>query len=102
MSRQDTSSVELFTPDEHAILARWFGVEPPGNAKHHKVASAIQSLGFKEEPGYRTLVDVAVAFIVLENAEARLPQWGAFRDDELILARQYRDRGKTPDRKVLL
>ena len=102
MSKHRTSSVELFTPDEHAVLAQWLGVEPPGNAKRIKVEGAIKRLRFTEEPGYRTLVDVAAAFIVLENAEARLPQWGVFRDDELVLARKYRDRQKAPDRKVLL
>ena len=98
MSKDRTNSIELFTPDEHAVLAQWFGVKPPTI----NVDEAVARLGFTGQPGYRTLIDVAVAFIVLENVEGRLPQWAAFRGDNLILARKYRDREKSPDRTVLL
>ena len=74
MSRLRKSAVELFTPDEHAILARCFGAKPPPSAAHVNVEEAIERFGFTEEPGYRTLVDVAVAFVILENVETRLPQ----------------------------
>lgn len=102
MSKHITGSVDLFTAEEHAILARWFDVEPPGDAKSIAVESVIRRLGFTEQPGYRTLVDVAVAFIVLENTEARLPQWSASRGEEIVFGRKYRDRETVPDRKVLL
>jgi hypothetical protein len=72
MSKRNTNEVALFTADEHAILARWFGVEPPGDANSIAVESAIRRLGFAEKPGYRTLLDVAVAFIALETVGAKV------------------------------
>ena len=47
-----TKAVGLFTTDEDAILARWFGVEPPDGAKAIDVAEAIQRLGFADEPDH--------------------------------------------------
>ena len=71
MAKHSKSSVELFTPDEHAILAQWFGAEPPASSVGIDVDDAIARLGFTEEPGYRTLLDVAVAHIVLEKNASR-------------------------------
>jgi hypothetical protein len=102
MSGYTRSSVELFTLDEHAVLAQWFAVEPSDEARQIDVKSAVERLGFKHKPGYRSLLDVAVAFIVLEHAENRLPQWASVSDEAVSLARQYRDRETAPDRKVLL
>ena len=103
MTKHSKSSVELFTPDEHAILAQWFGVEPPANARGINVDEAIARLGFTEEPGYRTLLDVAAAYIVLENVEKRLPTWAGFvGDGEFVLTRPYRDLANEPDRRILL
>ena len=99
----NTKAIDLFTPDEDAILACWFGVDPPASAKAIDVAEAIERLGFGEEPGHYSLLDAAVAFIVLERAEAYLPQWASVREDEgVILARKYRDRELVPERKVIL
>lgn len=104
MSRIRTTAVDLFTPDEHAVLAQWFGVEPPNCARDIVVAEAARRLGFSEEPGdYYRLTDAVVAFIVLEGVEKELLQWAALRDDgNLIEARKYRDEAKVPDRTVLL
>ena len=63
---------------------------------------AIARLGFTDEPGYRTRLDVAVAHIVLENVEERLPQWAAFVGEEFVHTRQYRDVTERPDRRILL
>jgi hypothetical protein len=38
----------------------------------------------------------------LKNVEKRLPQWAALVGEELVLARQYRDLDKEPDRRILL
>ena len=42
----NTNAIDLFTPDEDAILACWFGVDPPASAKAIDVAEAIERLGF--------------------------------------------------------
>ena len=102
MSNVRATAIDLFTPDEHAILAEWFRVKTPTFAQDIVVDDAISRLGFDKEPGHYRLIDAAVAFIVLERVEQRLPQWAAVRDDELILAREYRDDSNIPNRKVLL
>jgi hypothetical protein len=76
-------AVDLFTPDEHAILAEWFSVKSPALAEDIMVGEAISKLGFDNAPDLYRRIDAAVAFIVLERAEQRLPQWSAIRDDEV-------------------
>jgi hypothetical protein len=102
MSKVRTTAVDLFTPDEHAILAEWFRVKSPTVAQDIVADEAISRLGVDEKRSIYRRIDAAVAFIVLERAEQRLPQWSTVRDDELILAREYRDRTKIPNRKVVL
>ena len=102
MSKARTTAIDLFTPDEHAILAEWFRVKSPVSAQEIVVDEAISRLGFNKEPSHYRPIDAAVAFIVPERVEQRLPQWAAVRDDELILAREYRDDSNIPNRKVLL
>jgi hypothetical protein len=102
MSKRNTNEVDLFTADEYAILARWFGAEPRDEAKSVTVENAINRLGFTEVPAYRTLLDVAVALIVLKKTEPRLPQWYASRGDKVIFAHKYRDRITRPDRRILM
>ena len=101
MLKVHATSVDLFTPDEHAILARWFNVAPPEVAREIDLDEAISRLGFEEEPDQYRLIDAAVAFIVLERVEHRLPQWGSIDADGVVtVARQYRANIK--NRKVLL
>ena len=102
MSKVRTTAVDLFTPDENAILAELFGVKSPAIAQDIVVDEAISRLGFDKQADLYRRIDAAVAFIVLERAEQRLPQWSAIRDDELILGRERRGAGKIPNRKVLL
>ena len=102
MSKVRTTVVDLFTPDEHAVLADWFDRRPPAVAQDILPDEAVSRLGFDKEPDLYRRIDAAVAFIVLERAEQRLPQWSAIRDDKVILARKHRDRTKVPNRKVLL
>jgi hypothetical protein len=99
-----TIAVDLFSADEHAVLAQWFGVDPPSCAKDIVVAEAARRLGFEEEPGHYRLLDAVVAFIVLERVEKDLPQWAASCDEDgnLIEARKYRDEATVPDRTVLM
>jgi hypothetical protein len=100
MSAIRSKVVGLFTPDEDAVLARWFGAEPPDNARSVVVAEAIERLGLDEEPGHYSLLAAAVAFVVLERAEGTLPQWALRDDTGLILARKYRT--DVPERTVIL
>ena len=102
MGTHSKTSVELFTPDEHAILAKWFGAEPPASARGINVKDAAARLGLTKEPWYRTLLDVTVAHIVLKNVEGRLPQWAVLAGEELVQTRQYRDDTGKPDRRILL
>jgi hypothetical protein len=103
MSTIRKRSVDLFTPDEHAVLSKWFGVKPPECAKGISPPEAAKRLGFEKTADYRSSIDAAAAFVVLERVEARLPQWtGASDTADVLLARKYRDRGSIPDRTVLL
>ena len=43
-------AVDLFTPDEHAILADWFRTKPPGCAQDILLQDAAKRLGFTKEP----------------------------------------------------
>jgi hypothetical protein len=102
MSKLPRTAVDLFTPDEHAILAEWFRVKSPTVAQDIVADEAISRLGFDKEPNVYRRIDATVAFIVLERAEQRLPQWSAIADNELIVARKYRDASKVPNRKAVL
>jgi hypothetical protein len=103
MPRFYKNAVDLFSPDEHAVLADWLRVRPPKFAKDIDPADAMARLGFEKVPGHYRLIDAVVAFIVLENAEKRLPGWSALRaDGSFVCARAYRDDQKVPNRKVLL
>ena len=73
MSKVHTTAVDLFTSDEHAILASWFGAKP--FAQDIVVEEAISRVGVDKKRSLYRRIDAAVAFIVLERAEQRLPQW---------------------------
>jgi hypothetical protein len=103
MPRFYRNNVDLFSSDEHAVLADWLGLRSPNSARGIIPEEAMARLGFQKEPGHYRLIDAAVAFIVLENAEKRLPGWSALRaDGSFVCARDYRDEEQIPDRKVLL
>ena len=80
MSKVRRTAVDLFTPDDHAILAEWFRMKTPVFVQEDE---AISRLGFDRAPDLYRRIDAAVAFIVLERAGQRLPQWSAIRDDEV-------------------
>jgi hypothetical protein len=96
-------AVDLFTPDEHAVLAQWFNTEPPDIAKDIEPGEAASRLGFTKHPHFYLLEDTVVAAIVLEQVEQRLPQWSALRHDgTFIVGRPLRDRSAIPHRKVVI
>jgi len=91
----------LFTDIEHAVLANWLHLKPPGAARI-RFDDALAELGFAErcEPYSRTAA--AVAHIVLEAIEDRLPVWACWKDDKLITARSYREPHRKPRRRTAL
>ena len=96
-------AVDLFTPDEHAILADWFRTKPPGCAQDILPQDAAKRLGFTKEPFLYLLNDAVVAYIVLEQVERQLPGWSAITDDgEFVTERHFRDVSAIPHRKVVV
>src|SRR5690349_11554261 len=96
-------SVDVFTQDEHAVLADWFRCPPACKLGKVTVDEALERLGFEREPdALYTSSQAAVASIVLESAETRLPQWAAVGEHGVLLARSYRDPEQKPLRKATL
>ena len=98
--------VTLFSAAEHAVLAKWFNVEPLPEVAGLDCDTALAELGFRERPSaIYTLESAATAHILLESAEGRLPQWAlvdcsAKTAQPIIFARPYRDPVGKPLRKV--
>jgi len=92
----------VFTNVEHAVLAKWFRQRKPGAAARINVDDALAQLGFEKpcEPYSRTAA--AVAHVVLEAIEVRLPVWACWKDDKLIKARSYREPHQKPQRRAAL
>jgi len=92
----------LFTDIEHAVLAEWFGQPAPAAAARIRLDNALAELGFENgcEPYTRTAA--AVARIVLEAIEDRLPVWACWKDDKVIRARTYREPHQKPRRQTAL
>src|SRR5262245_42400821 len=92
----------LFTHDEHAVLSDWFGQQAPAAAAHVELEDALDRLGFGERCGPYSQTAAAVAHIVLEAIENRLPAWACWKGDELICARRYRGPDQKPRRRTVL
>jgi hypothetical protein len=91
----------LFTSVEHAILAEWFGQKRSAAARI-KLDDALIQLGFGEQCEPYSQTDTAVAHIVLEAIEDRLPVWVHWTGDDLIKARMYREPHEKPRRQAVL
>ena len=102
MSGLRRTAIDLFTADQHAVLARWFSQAPPEFAKHIAPEEAICRLGFAKQPDHYRLIDAAAAFVILERVERFLPQWAISNGGNLVLGRDYRDHAKVPNRTVVL
>jgi hypothetical protein len=98
-SISSTSQIQILTPDEDAIITRWLG--PKSRASVEPLREAMRRLGVVREPtDLFTVLDAAVAKIVLLPVEKRLPQWSVRSETEpsgILWARRYTD----PDRKLL-
>lgn len=89
-------SVDLFTKEEHAILSDWLGVDPKCEPRGLPTNSeALEKLGFSGLASGFTESDAAVASIVLERIQDRLPQWASVRvresDEEELMVTLGRD-----------
>lgn len=92
----------LFTNVEHAVLSKWFRQRKPAHAARIRFDDALAQLGFEEpcDPYNRTAA--AVAHVVLEAIEDRLPVWACWQGDKLIQARNYRQPHQKPQRRAAL
>jgi hypothetical protein len=105
--------VVLFTEAEHVVLSRWFEKQERGADRTPRedpeLEQALGVLGFAEGPeeeweeeGYGRL-DAAVAFILLEADEAKLPNWRCrVPDGTVVWGRSQRGADRKPKRKVAL
>ena len=95
-------AVDLYTPDEHAVLADWFRAKPPRHARSISPEDAAKRLGFTKEPYHYLLSDAVIAYIVLERIERLLPGWSAITDDgAFVTERHFRNISAIPHRKIV-
>ncbi len=92
----------LFTDVEHAVLAKWFRQRKPAAAARITLDDALAQLGFEEPCEPYSRVAAAVAHVVLEAIEDRLPVWACMRGDDLIQSRSYREPSQKPRRRAAL
>ncbi len=89
-----TKQTSLFLPEEHRIISEWLGVKPMEKISNDLTLEiALTNLGLNvDEISMHSTEAYAVAAILLERVQERLPQWASVKEDETILARDYRDR----------
>lgn len=88
--RSDALAVELFTADEDLVLATWFEIDRP--FPERRVDDILDQWNIPVEiPEYRR-IDAAVAQILLERIQDRLPNWTAAVGDRFVVARPILER----------
>jgi hypothetical protein len=92
----------LFTHVEHTVLASWFGQQPPIDSARIKLDDALAQLGFGEDCRPYSQAAAAVAHVLLEAIEDRLPVWACRKGDKLIQSRRYREPHQKPRRQAAL
>ena len=92
----------LFTEVEHAVLAKWFRRRKPAGVARIELDDALSELGFEQPCEPYSRIAAAVAHIVLEAIEERLPVWACWKSDKLIKARSYREPHQKPQRRAAL
>jgi hypothetical protein len=94
------NSVDLFTKEEHVIIADWLGVEPRCEASNLPSSwEVLETLGFEGQASGYSEEDAAVAAMILERIQETLPQWASvkLRENEyeeavITLAREIKAR----------
>jgi hypothetical protein len=84
-----------FLPEEHRVISEWLKVEPveeiPADLDSE---TALKNLGLdNDEVSIHSNIDYAVAAILLERVQGRLPQWASVKDDSVTFGRELRDKG---------
>ena len=102
ISRLRVDQDGVFTNVEHAVLSQWFRQRKPAGTAHIKLDNALAQLGFEKpcDPYSRTAA--AVAHVLLEAIEDRLPVWSRMKGDNLIQSRSYREPHQKPRRRAAL
>jgi hypothetical protein len=99
-------TVDLFTKDEHVILADWLGTKPKYEAGDYpSVVNALGNLGFEGRASGYSESDAAVAAIVLERIQARLPQWSSVKlldDEESVITEARKIKARRAKRTIEL
>ena len=84
----------LFLPEEHKVISTWLNVEP---AEELSADLTIEKALFDLDllvptVSVRSTVDWAVAAVLLERIQDRLPQWASVSEGKANLGRNLRDR----------
>jgi hypothetical protein len=75
--------VDLFTEDEHGVIAAWLSTKPLCElGQDWSLDDALMRLGFDMEASERSREQAAVASIVLEGIQDQLPRWGSYRQTD--------------------
>jgi hypothetical protein len=103
-----TNSVDLFTTEEHAIIADWLHVKPKCDTTDMPCSwDALETLGYDGKASGYGEDDAAVADMVLERINDTLPQWASVKirendDEEAVIIRGREVRARLAKRKIEL
>ena len=84
----------LFLPEEHKVISEWLDVESAEDLSADlTLEKALYNLDLLVPTvSVRSTVDWAVAAILLERIQDRLPQWASVKNGKATLGRNLRDR----------
>jgi hypothetical protein len=103
-----TNSVDLFTKEEHSIIADWLSVKPKCDATDMPCSwDALETLGYEGKASGYGEDDAAVADMVLERINDTLPQWASVKireseDEEAVITLGREVRTRLARRKIEL
>jgi len=83
-------SVDLFTADEHLVLCDWFGVNYPPSERW--IEDILDEWNIPRDICHYQRTDAAVARILLERIQDRLPNWAGLAGGRFVMARPFFDR----------
>ena len=83
-------SVDLFTADEHLVLCDWFGVNYPPSERW--IEDILDEWNIPRDICHYKRTDAAVARILLERIQDRLPNWAGLAGGRFVMARPFFDR----------
>jgi hypothetical protein len=101
-------SVDLFTKEEHVIIADWLGVKPKCDVPDMAHAwAALDELGYHGKASGYGEDDAAVADMLLERINDTLPQWASVKirendNEEAVITLGREVRAKLAQRKIEL